>query len=281
MLEAARRDAVYVLLTAVGLGAFLYPFWLPAGTTPVSEAHGGDAPLVAAAIGLVALGAVVLEVRRGTMNGSTVAILGVLSAAAGMLKLLDLPGGGSGIFFLVILAGAAFGARFGFLLGLSSFVVGALITGGIGPWLPFQMLALGWMGAVAGLVGSLTRRLPPWVEVAALVAYGWLAAFGFGAVMNLWFWPWFPGDGDLSWRPGLSVSETFRHYWAFYVATSLAWDAAGATANAVATAVLGRPVMRSLRRFSHRLDPVVELEPLAPQPAPPDGTPGPQVAVSA
>ncbi|MEJ7583180.1 MAG: ECF transporter S component [Acidimicrobiales bacterium] len=227
----------------------------------MDNAHAGDAPLVAAVIGLLALAAVALEVRRGTMNGATIAILGMLSAIAGMMKLLDLPGGGSGLFFLLILAGVAFGPRFGFLLGLTSCVVGAVLTGGIGPWLPFQMLASGWMGAGAGLVGRGTRHLPPLVELLAVVAYGWVWGFIYGAIMNLWFWPWFIGQGDLAWHPG-GVGDTVRHYWAFYVATSLAWDAAGATANAVGTAVLGRPVLRTLRRFAHRLDPVVELEPL-------------------
>ena len=63
-----------------------------------------------------------LEVRRGTMNGATVAVLGMLAALAGLMKLLDLPGGGSGLFFLVVLAGAAFGPRFGLLLVDEPFV---------------------------------------------------------------------------------------------------------------------------------------------------------------
>lgn len=260
-LDDLRRQAVYLLLALVGVGAFLYPFWVPAEALP-DQAHGGDAPLVAAAVGLLALTAVTLELRRGAMNGATVAVLGVLSATAGLMKLFDLPGGGNGIFFLVVLAGAAFGPRFGMLLGLASFVVGAIVTGGIGPWLPFQMLALAFMGATAGILGRRTATLPPLVEVMALVVFGWSWGFLFGAIMNLWFWPFAVGDGPLAWRPDLSVDETLAHYWSFYVATSLAWDAAGATANAVAIALLGRPVLRTLRRFAHRLDPVIELDPL-------------------
>ncbi len=149
--------AVYSLMVVVGAAAFLYPFWLPA-TALTSQAHNGDAPLVAAVVGALVVAAVMLEVRRGTMNGATIAILGMLAACAGLLRLIDLPGGGSGIFFLVVLAGAAFGPRFGLLLGLCAMAVSAIITGGIGPWLPFQMLALGWMGAGAGFVGLLTAR---------------------------------------------------------------------------------------------------------------------------
>ena len=257
----ARPVGVYVLMVVLGAAAFLYPFWLPAESLP-DQAHAGDAPLVAALVGALVVAAVTLEVRRGTMNGSTVALLGVLSAASGLLRLLDLPGGGSGIFFLIVLAGAAFGPRFGLLLGICSMGISAVITGGIGPWLPFQMLALGWMGAGAGGVGRLTGRLPPAAEVGVLASYGWVWGFLYGAIMNLWFWPFALGEGELAWHPGLTLPETLDRYWSFYVLTSLGWDAAGALANAVLIAVTGVAVLASLRRFAHCLDPIVELEPL-------------------
>lgn len=283
MSTGTRIRLVYVLASVVGLGAFLYPFWLPA-EAGVATAHSADAPLLAGAVGALAVTAVMVEIRAGTMSGTDVALLGMLSAMAGLLRLLDLPGGGSGLFFLVILGAAAFGPRFGFLLGLFSMALSAVVTGGIGPWLPFQMLVLAWMGAAVGGLGRLTRHLDPRLEVAVLAVASWLAAFGYGTVINLWSWPLLPGDGPLQWRPGLGLDGTLEHYWAFYVATSLAWDAAGATANLVAIALLGRPVLRSLRRFAHRLDPVVELEPST-RPAPtvplrpgPGATPGPTAA---
>jgi energy-coupling factor transport system substrate-specific component len=258
VIAKARPVAVYVLVALVGAAAFLYPFWLPAEALP-SEAHAGDAPLVAALVGALVVTAVAVEVRRGTMTGATVAVLGVLSAVAALLRLLDLPGGGNGIFFIVVLAGAAFGPRFGLLLGLCGMAVGAVATGGIGPWLPFQMLALAWMGAGAGLVGRATGRLPAGAEVAVLAAYSWAWGFLYGAVMNLWFWPFVRDGGALSWEPGLSLAETLDRYHAFYVATSFGWDAAGALANAVLVAATGRAVLRTLRRVGGRLDPVVEL----------------------
>ena len=256
-----RPFAVYLLMVLLGAAAFLYPFWLPSTALP-SQAHSGDAPLVAALVGALVIAAVMLEVRRGTMNGATVAILGMLSAVAGLLRLIDLPGGGNGIFFLVVLAGAAFGPRFGLLLGLCAMAVSAIVTGGIGPWLPFQMLALGWMGGGAGFVGLLTRRLEPRLEVVALAAYAWVWGFLYGAIMNLWFWP-FARGGALDWNPSLDFVQTLHRYWKFYVATSLGWDAAGATANAILVLLTGLVLMRSLRRFAHRLEPAVEFEPLA------------------
>lgn len=253
-----RPIMAYCLIVLIGVAAFLYPFWLPRTALP-NDAHSGDAPLVAAVVGALVLAAIALEVRRGTMNGATVALLGVLSATAGLMRLLSLPGGGNGIFFLVILAGAAFGPRFGLLLGLCAMAVSAVITGGVGPWLPFQMLALGWMGGSAGLVGQMTRHLRPGAEVVVLVAFGWGWAFVYGGIMNLWFWPFVIGQGPLAWHPGLSAAEIVHRYWSFYVITSLGWDAAGALTNAILIAVTGLPLLRSMRRFADRLEPVTEL----------------------
>jgi energy-coupling factor transport system substrate-specific component len=256
VLARARTSSVYVLVTLVGVAAFAYPFWLPQSALP-DTAHAGDAPLLAAVVGALAIAAVVIEVRRGTMNGATIALLGVLAASAGLLRLLDLPGGGSGIFFLVVLAGVAFGPRFGLLLGVTAMATSAVITGGIGPWLPFQMLALGWMGGGAGLLGRVSGRLNRRLEVAVVAVYGWIWGFLYGAILNLWFWPFATGTGPLAWAPGLGWRATVGHYWSFYAVTSLGWDAAGAAVNAALNALTGGLLLASMRRFAGRLDPVV------------------------
>ena len=260
---------VYGLLMVVGLGAFLFPFWLPAEALP-STAHAADAPLVTAVVAALAVAAVTLEVRRGVTTGATVAVLGVLSASAGLLGLLDLPGGGNGVFFLVVLAGAALGPRLGLLLGLCAMATAAVLTGGIGPWLPFQMLGLGWIGGGAGLVGRFTAGLPARAEVVTLAAYGWACGFAYGALLNLWFWPYVRGEGPTAWSPELSLAETLEHYRSFYALTSFGWDAAGALANAVLILLTGRAVLGALRRVGGRLDPVVELD--DPQPPVPSAT---------
>jgi energy-coupling factor transport system substrate-specific component len=249
---------VYALVTLVGIAAFLYPFWLPTTALP-DQAHAGDAPLVAGVVGALALTALFLEVRRGTMTAMTVAVLGVLAAAEGLLRLVALPLGNNAFYFFVILAGVAFGPRFGLLLGLMAMAVSAVITGGIGPWLPFQMLTLAWLGATAGLLGIGTRRLRPRAEVWVLAVFGWCWGFFFGAIMNFWFWPFQRDGGDLSWVPGSGIGTTLRHYWSFYVATSVANDAARALPTCVLILVTGTAVLRTLRRFAHRLDPVAEF----------------------
>jgi energy-coupling factor transport system substrate-specific component len=253
-----RPALVYALVAIVGAAAFLYPFWFPAASVP-NLAHSGDAPLWAGIIGALALTALALELRRGTMTGMTVAVLGVLAATGGLLRLVSLPLGGNGIFFVVILVGVAFGPRFGLLLGMSAMAVSAVITGGIGPWLPFQMLGTGAMGASAGALGLATVRLRPRTEVLVVAAFGWCWGFLYGAILNLWFWPFQRDGGQLSWIPGSSVGSTLHHYWSFYVATSYPWDAASALANTVLILLTGGALLATLRRVAHRLDPVVEF----------------------
>jgi energy-coupling factor transport system substrate-specific component len=259
VIERIRPSIVYVLVTFVGVAAFLYPFWLPSAAFP-GQGHSTDAPFWTAAICILVVAALTLEVRRGTTNGATIAILGVLAASAGMLRLVELPGNNAGIFFLVVLGGVAFGPRFGLLLGLTAMAASAFITGGIGPWLPFQMLGLGWLGGTSGLLGRWTVTLEPHLEVAVVAAFGWLWGFAYGAILNLWSWPLLQGNGATSWRPGLGAIDTLQHYWSYYVATSLAWDAAGALFNALLIAILGLALLRTLRRFAHRLEPVVAFD---------------------
>lgn len=254
--------AIYGLGSLLGAGAFLWPFVLPAATG--GTAHSSDAPLIGAGLAALALAAIGLELRSRAMGGAVIAMLGALSAAAGLLRLLDLPGGGSGMFFLVILVGAAFGARFGFLLGLTAMATSAVLTGGLGPWLPFQMLGLAWMGAGAGVLGGLCRTLSTRWRVAVLSVYGWCWGFLYGAIMNLWFWPFVVDGGALSYDPALGPAGTLSRYAAFYAVTSFGWDAAGALTNAVLIALTGTAILPVLDRYRNRLDPVAVFTPHSP-----------------
>ena len=91
------------------------------------------------------------------------ALLGILTALSAVLRALPGPAGFNAIFLLPILAGYCYGPTFGFLLGALSLLVSALIGGGVGPWLPYQMLATGWVGLLSGWLPELHghRRLEP------------------------------------------------------------------------------------------------------------------------
>ena len=257
-LEAPRRhlvsDIILVLLCLLGATAFLYPFFLAAPSAASdSAAHAADAPLLFVVLGPALLALLLAELGAGRLNAKTVAVLGVLMAINAVLRLPAGPGDSPAFFFLVILAGYVYGGHFGFLLGSLSLLVSALLTGGVGPWMPFQMFVMGWMGLGTTALRPARSLLRPGglAERVLLCGYGYVWGLLFGALINLWFWP-FAGAGALYWQPGLGLAETLRRYWAFYVATSLAWDSLRAITNVVLIAALGGPVLKELRRFQSR-----------------------------
>jgi energy-coupling factor transport system substrate-specific component len=245
-------------LTAVthglGFAAFFYPFFLDSlDRQGESLSHAGDAPLLFSAFGMLLIALAVSEVRAGRMDAKQVALLGILSGVNAVLRLPGALAGASLMFVLPILCGYAYGARFGFMLGASSMAISGLITGGVGPWLPFQMWSLGWVGGGAGLLRVMLRGAGARTTVVTLAAYGWLTGLLYGALINLWFWPYLAGRSEISWVPGLSLHEGLIRYWRFYLLTSLAWDSARALVNAVLIVSLGRPILRLLLRFRDRL----------------------------
>jgi|YNPNPStandDraft_1061719.scaffolds.fasta_scaffold20994_2 energy-coupling factor transport system substrate-specific component len=247
-------DAILLLASLIGLVAFLYPFFLT--TLPQAmvnnAAHAEDAPLLTILLIVLCLGAVMTTLGTGEMNSKMVAILGVLTAANAVLRAVPGPAGFSVVFMLPILCGYAYGATFGFLLGALSLLVSAIIGAGIGPWLPYQMFATGWVGLSSAWLPKLHR----WnkAEVAMLGLWGIFWGFLFGALMNIWFWPYVfqPQQAQLYWRPGMSLLETLQRYALFYSVTSFWWDLGRAAGNALLIWLLGIPLLRLLRRFQRR-----------------------------
>lgn len=242
------------LISALGAVAFGYPFFLsalPSGSE--TSARAADAPLIFALLMPLLLLLLLAELSSRQMNAKLVAALGVLTALNAVLRLPSGLGDSPTFFFLPVLLGYTYGARFGFLHGALSLFVSALLTVGIGPWLPFQMLAMGWLGMGAAALRWLRLPAASWIEVLLLAAYAYGACMLFGALMNLYAWPFGVGQSGMAWLPGLSFGETVRRYWAFYVLSgSLAWDALRAISTSLLILVLGRPLLRELRRFYAR-----------------------------
>ncbi len=243
-------------ISAVGVAAYLYPFILsdaPAGGP--ASARADDAPLVFALVLSFALLLFVLELTRQGMNAKAVSLLAVVTVAAAALRIPTLPAGATAFFFLVIIGGYVFGARLGFLLGAGALFISAFAVGGFGAWLPFQMFAAGWTGMSAGWLGAALRgplRARRRLELLVLAAFAGAWGFLFGAIVNLWFWPYVALGETVSWRPGLGLGETLRHYWSFYLLTSAGWDGLRALSNVVLVLVAGRPTLDLLVRFRDR-----------------------------
>jgi energy-coupling factor transport system substrate-specific component len=262
----AISGAIYFLSAAIGVLAFVYPFFLGRQVTgSIGIAHGPDAPLVTTALVGLSLIALLVELQGQAISAKTVAMLGVLVAITSVLRFVEvavpMPGGFSPIFAPIILAGYVFGGRFGFLMGTFTLLVSGLITGGVGPWLPYQMFTAGWVGLTAGWMGKI-RKPKPRTPKGGLRFGGWelglLAAFGFtwgllyGVIINIYFWPFAVGPVEQTWGPGIGLGETLARYAAFYAASSLGWDLIRAGGNVALILLLGAPTVRTLTRFQRR-----------------------------
>jgi len=258
-IEKALSTSFYFLTGIIGLTAFLYPFLWPTisqiGDDPAG-ARGTLAPLVTVILLIICLIVLFLEIQGEAVSAKILAALGVLVAATSTLRFLEVaipgPGGFSPIFAPIILASYVFGARFGFLMGTMTLVVSALLTGGIGPWLPYQMFAAGWVGLTAGWLPHFAK--PRWT-ILLLIAFGVFWGLVYGLVMNIYFWPYMMGAADsMSWEAGLSLQQAGSRYLTFYITTSFIWDIARAAGNGLFVAILGIPTIAALTRFRDRFN---------------------------
>jgi energy-coupling factor transport system substrate-specific component len=237
------------LCTVTGIAAFSWPLFVSAHAA-ANNAHAADAPwIMAAVIPLLLLGTLG-ELNSGGIDAKGVALLGVLAACGAALRL---PSGGTAgfepVFFLLFPAGYVLGRQFGFLLGAITIFASALVTAGVGPWLPFQMLAAAWMGYGAGLV----PQMRGWRGRVLLAGYAAVACIVYGALLNLWFWPFGTGTTTtLSFQPGAGVWHNLSRFVAFDLTTSLGFDLPRAALNAALIIVAGRPVIAALQRASRR-----------------------------
>lgn len=245
------RLVILALLSLLGSIAFFWPFVVPEAIgafRPLQEQWWGPPLMVIVLTSPLAL-LLFLELGRGGMGAKAVALIGVLGAAMVALRLPGYVAGFNAIFIVPILAGNAFGPGFGFTVGAIGMFASGLFLGGMGPWLPFQMVAMGWVGLGAGLLpkGSWPVRLT------ALVIYGVIVGFVFGAVMNLYSWPLNASGTAIDWDPNATGTTNLRHYAAYYLATSLLWDSIRALGLALLVLVLGRPLLGSLDRAARRM----------------------------
>lgn len=248
-----RRRSLWPITLAganvLGATAFLWPFTFPAAVGG-KEAHAADGPFILAGL-LVLLGVLLfVQLGRTGMGPKAVALIGVLGAAMVALRLPGYVAGFSAMFIVVLVGGNSFGSSFGFLLGAVGMFASGLFVGGVGPWLPFQMVAMGWVGMGAGLI----PRSKDWrVRIGALAVYGVFVGFLFGAIMNLWFWPYAAGSSSVGWAPELGPATNLDHYVKFYLLTSAGWDVFRAIGNAALVVFLGRPLLGSLDRAARRM----------------------------
>jgi len=243
-----RSGLALAAVFAVGIAAFGWPFLVEPGSA-LDSSHSGDAPFVFVVLVPLLAAVVLAELTSGGMDAKAVAMLGMLAAVGGALRALG-PGtaGLEPTFVVIVLGGRVFGRGFGFVLGAVTLFVGALVTGGVGPWLPFQMLAAGWVGFFAGTLPPVRGR----AEVLVVAAYAAVVSLLFGLVMNLWFWPFASYGPEVSYVAGDSFAANGGRYLLFYVTTSLPWDLGRALLCLLVILLAGTSLLRALRRAARR-----------------------------
>ena len=195
---------------------------------------------------------VLVEFASGGLDSKQLAMLGVLTALNAVIRILG--AGTSGIetaFFLIIIGAYVFGSGFGFLLGSGSLLVSALLMGGVGPWLPFQMMAAGLLGLAAGLLPKPKTR---WLELVTLVSFAILGSYAYGALMTLWNWPFLLGVGtDISYLPGAGFFENIIRFFKYELLTGgLLWDTGRAITTSVLILITAPALLTTLKRAARR-----------------------------
>lgn len=251
--------SIYLLTTALGVFAYIYPMLnIPVPGLSMATRK-NDLPLMMALLLVVCILVLIFEIQQVRLSAKLIALLGVLIAINATLRFIELAipvlGGFSPVFFLIILCGYVFGGRIGFLMGALSLFVSALVTGGVGPWLPNQMFTAGWVGMSATLVRRIIlalRQEGKPAELWLLLFFGAFWGFLYGAITNLWFWPFLSAPGNQVFAPGANLLVSLRNYGIYYLATSLLWDTGRALGNAMLIFFFGRATLKVLQRFQRR-----------------------------
>ncbi|PZU47593.1 MAG: ECF transporter S component [Microbacterium sp.] len=238
------RTITLIIANLAAAAAFLWPLIAIASPAQAQAA----VPYIALSLAPLAIVLVFAALDASVRSAHTLALLAVLAAIGAAIRIVSTGVGGvEALFVLLILCGRAFGPRFGLLLGAASIALSALLWGGVGPWLPFQMFACGWVGAGAGLLPRRVRGIP---EIVVLCVYGVFASYLFGLIMNMWFWPFAVGaNTSISYVPGGTVGENLSHFLVYSLLTStVGWDTLRAVTTVVGLCLVGRAILRSLRR---------------------------------
>ena len=247
---------VLTLASLVSAAGFLWPFFYTGDSLPKTQIFFWFAVSISFLL-------VIVQISNSDLDAKSVALLGVLCALIAALR--PLGAGAVGIepmWFILILTARVFGPSFGFILGLTSMFVSALLTGGVGPWLGYQIFAAAWIGMAAGLIPG--KKVRGKKEIAMLICFGVIASELFGILMDLQFWPWALGaDTQLSYIAAGPIAQNFTRFITFHFASSMAWDIPRAIFTAVLLAFSGSSVLSALRRTHTRaafLQPIEFIE---------------------
>lgn len=240
------RSGLVIVANVLGGLAFAWPFLIGGAAGDITRMLPYAWAVVLPAVVLIAAQVLLArdrDIREVTLLATLVALgAAVRPLGAGVAGLEP-------VWAVILLSGRALGARAGFLVGSLTMLTSALITGGVGPWLPYQMMVGAWAGAIPGMLPDVRGRR----EVALLVALGAAAGIAAGALLNLWFWPLAIGlDPAISFVPDAGPMANLGHWLRYGVLTSFGFDVPRAVLTAVLVGVSAPSLLPVLRRASRR-----------------------------
>lgn len=221
-----RKNSIYLLLLVLSLCLLGYELLLARGETYYYTSLG---------IILVGLVGFFLHFEQGKPNAILLTMIASLCALAIVSRIA--------FFFLpqvkpiaavVILAGMAFGTEVGFVTGAVSAFVSNFYFGQ-GSWTPFQMFALGVIGALAGVLFWKKKR-PDW----QVMLYGFISVlFLYGGIV------------DLNTIFFTSQEIQLSHVVAIYAA-ALPFDLLFAVSTAIFLWILRKPILKRIERVQRK-----------------------------
>ena len=168
----------------------------------------------------------------------TIAVMCALATAARVV--IHIPGF-KPILGIIMVAGIAFGAEAGFLTGaVSAFASNFFFSQG--PWTPWQMMAYGIGGFVAGLLFHKKRPFPgrPWLSTLALSAVGFLTVMlVVGPLLDTG--TVFTTGSRITWKYALAV-----------YAAGFGYNLTHAAATAITIFLVSRPLLEKLDRLKRK-----------------------------
>lgn len=233
-----------VVAIATGFALLTWPLYAMAES--VVRIQTFSIPLLLTAVVPVGLLLFASEIIQRTFNPRLLAIVAALAAVGMIVRLLGAGVAGlEPIWTVVLLAGLGLGPAAGYLVGILAILLSGLMTGGVGPWLPYQMLAAGLLGLIGGLIPSYSLRK----NRVVLFTLGLVAGIAYGWLLNLWFWPTAIGlEPSLAFNPEASVSERFSAWIRFNVLTSFGFDLPRGLLTGALLAWIGPRLLTAIRR---------------------------------
>lgn len=247
----SQRIISKVAIAIAGLSSILMFAW-PLVIATNNQSENALAQSVFIALMPIIIVLTLVEFATGEIGSRQLAILGVLTAVNAVIRLLG--AGTAGIetaFFLIIIGGYVFRSSFGFILGSTSILVSALLGAGVGPWLPFQMMAAGLVGLAAGALPRFKRTS---AQLITLIAFAVIASYSYGALMTLWNWPFLAGvDSSVSYIGGAPILTNLTQFLKYELVTGgLLWDTGRAVTTSILIALTAPALLATLKRAASR-----------------------------